>query len=129
MNASKEQNEYIALLKKRISTATVGNVKTAFQISSEVAQLLTSLGEHQEALPFYEKSITSLRDLKDDFIWKKLYATTAHMYATTLDYLGKIDEAEALFTELMNYDSSGMHVGDYAIFLHKRKRNYVLAQQ
>jgi hypothetical protein len=50
------------------------------------------------------------------------------LLAGTLDYFGKHEEAESLCIELLEANPSGDYFCDYAIFLHRRKRDYEQAE-
>eukprot|EP01041_Mallomonas_annulata_P002366 gene2366-4588_t len=125
---TKELEEHINKLKIKTRDGCA-DFSIDFQKSSEYAQLLTMLGQQQEAIPYYEKAMKSLRALRSDFIWESLYANTGGMFASTLDYLGKIDEAEEIYNEMIEYNPDHSCIGEYAIFLHRRKKNYNQAQQ
>jgi len=45
-----------------------------------------------------------------------------------LDYLSKYDKAEEVYTEILQLDPLGYYIGEFAIFLHRRKRDFDQAQ-
>lgn len=53
---------------------------------------------------------------------------TGALLAGTLDYFGKHEEAERLYIEILEINPTGDYICDYAIFLHRRKRNYDQAE-
>jgi tetratricopeptide (TPR) repeat protein len=93
------------------------------------AQFLMSIGDFAKAAEYYEKAWSSLLPKKDNYVWERLVCRTGHAYAQLLDYLGRLDEAEAIYMEVMNIDPESQAVGDFAIFLHRRRRNFDLAER
>lgn len=88
------------------------------------SHLLISNGLYKEAVVLLQKAYEFASKVKNDYIWSSLYYNICHLYAATLDYLGDVKHAEELFIELLELNQNGIHLGDYAIFLHKRKRDY-----
>ena len=93
------------------------------------AQLLTFQGRHVESLPLFDVAFNEARNnFKDDFIWQNMYINIGTSYANTLDYLSMLEKAEEIFNELVTSNPTGQFLGDYAIFLHRRKKNFPQAQ-
>jgi tetratricopeptide (TPR) repeat protein len=53
-----------------------------------------------------------------------LHAAIGLSLANTHDYLGNYNIEEDYFMRILKDDPSGIHIGDYAVFLHRRKREY-----
>ena len=95
----------------------------------EYAQLLVAVGRHKLALPFFEDSLVKLQPVKKDDIWKRFYCSVGGQYAAALDYLNDFKGAEAAFNDVMRVDPVGFHIGEYALFLHRRKRDFDRAEK
>ena len=67
--------------------------------------------------------------VKTSEIWKSMYCSIGAKYASILDYQGKIDEANIIFEDIISVDPKGVHIGDYALFLHRRKRQFDQAEK
>lgn len=92
------------------------------------AQLLVAVGRHEESLTHFEDAMQILTKFKSDFIWKRTFCSLGVQYATALDFLGNYDKASEVFKTIMEVDPQGFHIGDYALFLHRRKREFDRAQ-
>ena len=88
------------------------------------AQLSISMGDYAAAHKLLIDSYTDMQSFKDTYVWKDLYYSVTGLLATVLDYIGQIDEAEKKYDEVMILNPTGMYIGDYAIFLHRRKRQF-----
>lgn len=90
------------------------------------AQFKIAMGYYEEAIPVLTQafSIMASQSLKDSFEWKGIYFSIGGLLATSLDYLGKVDLAEEVFNSIIKDDPIGNHICDYAVFLHRRKRDY-----
>jgi hypothetical protein len=62
------------------------------------------------------------------YIYIYIYIYIGALLAGTLDYFGKQEEAEGLYLELLDMNPKGDYICDYAIFLHRRKRDYDKAE-
>ena len=94
------------------------------------AQLLVAQNQHVESLPFFTRALNGLRPLskKKPNLWMDYFTRVLAAQALTLDFLGKIEEAEAAYFELLKVKPAGFFLGEYAVFLHRRKRDFVQAQ-
>ena len=96
------------------------------------AQILVGCGRHNESLRFlqeaYGEASTVIKAGKEVFIWGGLYYSIGGLYAVTLDYLGQVETAETIFNEIIEYNPTGLYIGEYAVFLHRRKRDFEKAQ-
>ena len=93
------------------------------------AQLLAAVGKYGEAVEYYEQSYTILKKFIPDPVYRQLFCSVGFQYATTLDYLGKYDKAGDVFALIMEVNPTGIHIGDYALYLHRRKREFDKAQK
>ena len=93
------------------------------------AQLLVTIGEHEKALPFYESAFNKLETLRDNHVWEGMYVRVGNQLANTLDFLGKIKEAEIVYNKMVEASPCGTVLGDYASFLHKKRKEYDLAER
>ena len=92
------------------------------------AQMLVCVGKHLESLPYFEDAQKLLFASKLELVWKRLYCSVCLNHATALDFVGQYDKENQLFKELMSVDPIGFHIGDYALFLHRRRREFDQAQ-
>lgn len=92
------------------------------------AQLLVSVCRHEESLPFFEDAMKILSTYKSDFVWKRTFCSLGLQFATALDFLGNYDKAGEVFKVIVEFEPQGYHIGDYALFLHRRKREFDKAQ-
>lgn len=120
-----KHEQYIERVESRIEEGKNDEEYETFYYRSH---LLISNGLYKEATVLLQKAYELASKVKNDYIWSSLYYNICHLYATTLDYLGELKHAEELFIELLKLNPNGVHLGDYAIFLHKRKRDYNNAQ-
>lgn len=92
------------------------------------AQMLACVGKHTEALPLFAEAQKLLFASRSDPVWKRLYCSVCANHATVLDFLGQYDKAAEVYKAVMSEDPTGYHIGDYALFLHRRKRDFDQAQ-
>ncbi len=96
---------------------------------ASAAQYLSSVGLYEESLIYYEKSYEVLNKLKTEFTWQGLFCRMAVQYASVLDYLDKWEDAEKVYNSVLEIGPSSAMLGDYAVFLHKRRRDYDIAER
>ena len=115
----------ISNIKKKISEEPED-----FRRDGMTAQLLVADNKHVESLSYFERAISSLRIIskKKPNLWNDYYVRILGAYAMALDYLGKLDQAEAIYHECLQANPAGYFLGEYAVFLHRRKRDFVQAQ-
>lgn len=92
------------------------------------AQLLTCVGKYEEALPYFADAQKYLYTSRTDLVWKRLFCSVCTSHAMALDYVGQYDKAAEVYKIVMAEDPTGYHIGDYALFLHRRKRDFDQAQ-
>lgn len=88
------------------------------------AQLHQAQGYFLDSLHCLEKAIIGVRPFKSDFIWSGSFVSIASLLASNYDYVGRFDEAEALYSELVLCDPDGDHICDFAVFLQKRRKDF-----
>ena len=116
---------YLAAAEKKMKDATADKPKLTY----EYAQLLASVGKYDEALIYFREAYQLLTPNKHDYVWKSLYCSVGVQLATVLDYIGRYDDAGEVFKDIMEVEPKGFHIGDYALFLHRRKRDFDKAQK
>jgi Tfp pilus assembly protein PilF len=92
------------------------------------AQLLCARGMYREALHHLETGWVEAKPFCNDFVWESICVNLGSLLAITLDYLGETDRAQVIYEELLKLNPIGPFIGDYAVFLHRRKRDFNLAQ-
>jgi hypothetical protein len=92
------------------------------------AQILVCVGRHSDALDFFADAMQALSKSKTTSVWRKLYCSVGVQYASALDYVGQYDKVGEVFKDIMVVDPVGDHIGDYALYLHRRKRDFDQAQ-
>lgn len=95
----------------------------------EYAQLLVSIGKYPESQRYYSEAYKILESLKKDFVWSGFFCSVGLQYANSLDYNGEYEAAGKIFSAIMSIDPIGFHIGDYALYLHRRKREFDKAHQ
>ena len=96
---------------------------------ARAAQYLSSVGLYEESLIYYKKAYEVLNKLKIEFTWEGLFCRMAVQYASVLDYLNNIEDAENVYNSILEIGPSAAMLGDYAVFLHKRRRDYDIADR
>eukprot|EP01035_Chromulina_nebulosa_P022712 gene22712-29407_t len=141
MSSAANLDEYISSLERNIkndnrsSRSGEGNaayskdeILAKLQKKYEFAQILTSVGRQKEAVEYFREAFLGFHEVKDNSIWTKYYCSVGAQYAAVLDYLSKYDKAEEVYTEILQVDPLGYYIGEFAIFLHRRKRDFDQAQ-
>lgn len=95
------------------------------------AQCLFHEGKLTESLKLLQHSLNELRVIIQisKSIWERTYVSCALLYAQNLDYLNKFDDEYAIFQELLEFSPDDFYLGEYAVFLHKRKKDYNNAEK
>jgi tetratricopeptide (TPR) repeat protein len=92
-------------------------------------QLLIAQNNYNDAHGFLLKSFQKLRNEKNCSLWKRIYINCATALVQTLDLLGKYEEENEIFQELLTNFQNESYLGDYAIFLHRRKKDFNNAEK
>jgi hypothetical protein len=103
-------------------------VEDKAKASYDHAQLLVCIGKHTDSLPYFADAQKYLYATRTDPVWKRLFCSVCTNHAMTLDYIGQYDKAAEVYKTVMAEDPTGVHIGDYALFLHRRKRDFDQAQ-
>ena len=110
---------------KKLKMIRVNSIQRNYRI----AQLLVSIAKNKDSLPYFEAALQDLRPERESFVWGDLYCNAVALYAVTLDSVNDIEKASAIFEEVCTYKPDGCHIGDYAMFLHKRKKDNKKAER
>lgn len=102
----------------------------AFVREGQHAELLVSQYRHGEALNLFESAIegANVARLEAPEVYSAYHEHLLRIYAGTLDAVGDIPAEEGVFNSLMEVYPDGQYLGEYAVFLHRRKRDFVKAQ-
>lgn len=102
---------------------TDGNVEEPiFYKEYKKAQMLIAIGEFADAVTKLERSLETI-DKADD-CWKSMRYYVLGLLASAYDQLGNIDNAEKCYEEAIQLNPYGQYLGEYAIFLHRKKKKY-----
>jgi len=109
---------------------TITDETEEFRQDAMKAQLLMAQNQHVEALPVFERALITLRTVakKKPNLWKDYLVRVLGAYAMALDFVGQLDTAEKIYHECLQVNPAGFYLGEYAVFLHRRKRDFVQAQ-
>jgi tetratricopeptide (TPR) repeat protein len=118
-------DDFIKTLEKQISEEP-----DEFRRDGMTAQLLVAQGKHVDALSCFERAVLGLRvgHERKPLLWSDYFVRILGAYAMTLDYLGELERAEDIYKECLAVNPAGFFLGEYAVFLHRRKRDFVQAQ-
>lgn len=92
------------------------------------AQILISSGNYIDAVKILIEAFGVMNHLKDQYSWQGIYYSVGGLLATSLDYIGMVDKAGEIFDEIIGSNPNGCHVCDYAVYLHRRRKDYDKAQ-
>jgi tetratricopeptide (TPR) repeat protein len=93
------------------------------------AQMMSAIGDWDAALKHYEKAWLDLVKLRENYVWQGQFCRVGVEYGTLLDNKGKLDEAEDVFNSVMEISPGPEVLGAYAVFLHRKRKNYDLAER
>jgi len=124
-----EINAYLGAIEQTLSGTTQSPAEEFAKGNYEYAQLLAAVGRFDEALTYFRTAFILMESSKNSPIWQLMYCSIGLQYATILDYKGQINDAGDVFEELMRVDPRGIHIGDYALFLHRRKKRFDAAEE
>lgn len=117
---------FIAKIEERTDNDTS---EPAFVRHYRKAQLLISQGLFEDSLPCLQEAMDTIRPHRTDFVWERTYVAIGGLLASTLDYFGQYDHSEAIYKELFLANVNGEYLSGYAIFLHKRKKDFDEAER
>ena len=101
-----------------------------FKINKSIHTYVHSFtGSYDEALKHYAAAHTSLklRMNSESSLYSTVFYQNLLRYANCLEYLGNIKMAEDIYIEAL--PGGGLVTGDYASFLHKKKKDYKQAEK
>lgn len=100
-----------------------------FYKAMESANLLSSIGFQDEALKHYASAHSTLkiRMTSEGEVYSTVFYQNCLRYAHCLEYLGQNEKAEEMYLEAL--PGGGLVAGDYASYLHKKKKDYKLAEK
>ena len=124
-----EINQYLLCFKDKLSSNNFPTNEDFAKSNYEYAQMLSAIGNFHEALKYYEIAYRKMASVKTSEIWKSMYCSIGVQYANILDYEGKIEDANTIFEDIILVNPKGVHIGDYALFLHRRKRQFDQAEK
>ena len=120
-------NEYLETIEKTLKHKT--SRYPDYAINARIAALLVADAKLLESIPYFEMAVPDLRLARTELEWDLMFQMTALQYANTLDSLGDLVKAEEIYQELVEIDPKGEQVIEYALFLHRRKKDMVLAEK
>lgn len=144
LQSQKQLQDEIIQLQNSMNKTNEHDVKMKIALANyHHAKLLSSLGLQRESLPFFRQAWHAavhyvptlnmvMKDLMTDSM--TLYSRVAYSvgvdYVVVLDYLAENAECDRLFEVLNNsMYNEGPHIGDYAFYLHRRKRDFDSAER
>jgi Tfp pilus assembly protein PilF len=92
------------------------------------AQFLIIENKLDLAVNLLDSGTCSLRKHRADPTWRRLYLNCASLYAYTLDQVNNVEESDKIYNELVSFDPNEYYIGDYAVFLYRKKRQYDKAE-
>lgn len=117
------------------------------------AELLVAQMKYAEAIPLFEEALQGItetmakeaesntRETSDEStvgsinsltstasMWKSYHHNLMNSYVFALDHVGDIDKTEEVYKTLLKTYPNGFFLGEYAVFLHRRKRDFINAQ-
>lgn len=116
---------YISTLEEKITNSTSD---PEYVKDYRRAQLYQLQGLFADSLTCLERAMTDVRPFKYDFIWEGTFLSIGSLFASNLNYFDKLDEAEDVYSELLRSHPDGDFLCDYALFLHKRRRDFNKAE-
>ena len=102
---------------------------TQFERDYQVGALLVGVGNYKDAIIRLEKSFEALVELKTNYVWSSLYCSVGCAYAGALDYIGSNDLANSVYLRLIEFNPYGSFLGDYAVFLHRKRKENKAAER
>ena len=128
-----ELGVYLDALASKGASSSDDSTEAILMSKAYQGRLLMAQGKWTEALPCLHLAVEGARGLcnssaENKFLWTGFLCEVGAELASTLDYLGDVNGAEAMYNELLSSRPSGTFLGDYAIFLHRRKRDFAQAE-
>lgn len=95
----------------------------------EFSQLLAVIGQHKEAKPFATRAWEDSQYLENDSMFKIVFYQAGLNLVNLLDFLNEVEPCAKVFEKLDRFNPAGAHLGEYAYFLHRRRRNFDEAEK
>lgn len=95
----------------------------------ETGQILLRVGKQKESVEYLQSAWQTLRDYGKDPKYDNLFHQAGILLTEALDYVGDVASCEIIFQELNSVFPEGFHLGEYAYFLHRRKREFDKAER
>ena len=124
-------DEHIAGLREKHCGGNAGPADA--RQKAYLAKLLLAQGKTPEALPYLAEAWDEARKLwaassDNKFLWTGFLCDIGAVLASTLDYGNDVAAAEQIYRDLLDLQPNGPFIGDYAIFLHRKKKDYTQAE-
>lgn len=102
----------------------------SFLQNSRVAEMYMAVGKVIQSLEFFEAAVKAFQsDDIDREIYGRVYLKTLGQYASALDETGDFVTCEKMYNTILDIDPNNHVLGDFAYFLHRRKRAYDEAER
>jgi hypothetical protein len=95
----------------------------------EYSQLLSAIGKTKESLNYAKMAWDRVQTVADDNLMVVIYNSSGALYASLLDYVNDVEKCGKVFEALNEHNPNGYHIGEYAYFLHRRKRDFDQAER
>lgn len=129
--ATNDIHEYFQVKRLELETLEKNPSVEQAQISIkqlEFAQLLCSIGEYAEAKKLLTNAFQSFKIYQNTPLYTHYAYNCGVTYATVLEYLNEVDTCESVYLYLDNVKPQGYHLGEFAYFLHRRKKDFDRAE-
>lgn len=117
-------NDHTSKLSERIRELKEPHFYESFLLS----QILIAEGNYVAALPLLDEAMAGVRKVKDQFEWARVYLAIGGTLSQTLDSLNLLERADSIYAEMLLACPTGMFIGEYAIFLQRKMRDFDRAQ-
>ncbi len=85
-------------------------------------------GDYAGAVDDLMEAFHDAREYKNSLVWKRMFCSIGGALAGALDFLGR-DEAGPVLEEILAVEPDGFHIGDYAVYLHRRRKDFDKANE
>lgn len=89
----------------------------------EIGSLLVAVGRINDGKNILEQGFSLLSQKREEFEWTRLYCSIGASLANAYDLTAEYDKEADVYEDLMRINDSGPYIGDYAVFLHRRKKD------
>lgn len=124
-----EFEEYINRLRKPIEDEE-GSIDPMHLLRMiEFSQILAAIGRANDAKPFAVRAWDDSQYLENDSMFNIVFYQAGLNLVNLLDYLNEVEPCAKVFEKLDRFKPGGIHLGEYAYFLHRRRRNFDQAEK